>query len=217
LDDELMHALGVADRDVERDGGAIRIAPDVGLLDAQFVERLDHVVGEQVVVQGPVDIGRAAVALEVEADDPPIFGQRRDQHAERVVDRREGTMQQHQRHPALAVAFVVHVEAVDVDVSGGRGSGHLCLRWLGFGKSDGRCGKRGCGGGDESSPAHLLFLPVRGAGICPRSDNTTNRTSGTRQRATDFLEFSSPAGSSRPYPATWLRRVRRLTEGGVER
>ena len=56
---------GYFDRGEERDAAAERVADDVRLLEPEVVDERRDVVGHEPDVDRPVDVGRAAVPLEV--------------------------------------------------------------------------------------------------------------------------------------------------------
>ena len=88
---------------------------DVGSLDPQVVEQGHHVgrkVGEG---RGTVDVGGAAVALELDRDHPMVFSERRQGDAEVQLDGHQTAVEEHQRRP-LAVLLVVEVQPVDICV-----------------------------------------------------------------------------------------------------
>ena len=90
------------DRDPQRHLAAERIAEQVDLVEPELSSQLRDIVGHQLGPQRPVDVGRAAVALEVGQDHPPAC---RHDRGERLA-RADPAVQHHQRL-ARAVLFVV--------------------------------------------------------------------------------------------------------------
>ena len=87
-----------------------------------MVDERRDVVGHESYVDRPIDVGCAAVPLEVGDDDLMACRQRIEHRPERLA-RGEPTVQQHYRTPG-AVDLVVEVEAVDLGVHAG--AGRLC-------------------------------------------------------------------------------------------
>ena len=64
--DKLADLVGTFHRGEERDSGAERIADDVRLLQPEVIDERPDVVSHEPDVDGPIDVGRAAVSLEVD-------------------------------------------------------------------------------------------------------------------------------------------------------
>ena len=133
--DELADLVGVLRRGLHRDAAAKRVADDVGLIELKMVDERRDIVGHELDVDWPIDVGRPSVPLEVRRDDLVVRRQDGDDRSEHLA-RREPAVQQDQRS-AGAVRLVVHVEAVDVGVlAGAHGlagpvdGGHGGLLWV---------------------------------------------------------------------------------------
>ena len=111
--DQLVHLLRMADGELQPGGRAHRVAEHVGLLEADRVHEGGHVVGEVRIGDRPVDVGGAAVALELERIDLVGLGELRDDLAHRR-DVHVGAVQ-HDQRIALAGDLVIHLHAVDLD------------------------------------------------------------------------------------------------------
>src|SRR4051794_33720869 len=92
-------------------------------VDAEVVEQTDDVARQRRGGDLAVDVGRPAVALQLDADDAVLACQRRDQPREVEVDAEHAAVQKDERR-TVAVDLVVHVYAVDIDVAA---LGHLGL------------------------------------------------------------------------------------------
>jgi hypothetical protein len=121
--DDRAHALGVRDRQLEGDRGAQAEPEHVRPVDAQVVEQRDHVACQRGRGADPVDVGGAAVAGHLDADQPVAADQFRDEPGEAEVDVLDAAVQQYQRR-ALALHLVVHVQAVHVHVAARRAHTH---------------------------------------------------------------------------------------------
>ena len=64
---------GCLDGRPERDPAAERVADDVGLVEPEVIDERRDVVRHEPRVDGSVDVGRPAVALEVGDDDPVVL------------------------------------------------------------------------------------------------------------------------------------------------
>ena len=115
--DQLADLLRVFRRGEERDAAAERVADEVGLLEPEVVDEGRDVVGHEPDVDRPIDVGGAAVPLEVDRDDLVALGQRREDRPEHLA-RAEPAVEQDQRPPG-PVGLVVEVDAVDLGVSAG--------------------------------------------------------------------------------------------------
>ena len=65
----------------------------VCLRDAEVVQQAHHVGGKVFEGHGPVDVGRAAVTLELDGDDPLVLGQERDGGSEAELDSEQATVE----------------------------------------------------------------------------------------------------------------------------
>ena len=118
----------MADSEPQGHGSPVAVAEDVGLRDVQIPQECGRVLRQELEVQRAVDVGRAAVGLQLHTDHLPPLDQARQQLAKRGADRGEGAVKEEERLP-LAMDLVVHVEAVHGRVAGprrGRG-GHGVL------------------------------------------------------------------------------------------
>ena len=139
----------MADGELQPGGGAHRIAEHVGLLEAHRVHERRHVVRQVGIGDGPVDVGGAAVALELERIDLVGLGELRDDRAH-GRDVHVGAVQ-HDQRIALAGHLVIHLHAVDLDA---------VARRLGLGKA--RAGEQqGCGNEGGAEHGSLLLYLVR--------------------------------------------------------
>ena len=117
------HAVD-ARRRLERRGrrsATERIAEDMCLLDAEFVEQAEHRAGEIAERIGAVDgLGRAAVAWHVRDDQPEFLGQRRNVACEIRLSRRPGTAAvEEKKRSALADFGDKYLTPGDLNCSGG--------------------------------------------------------------------------------------------------
>ena len=108
---------GYFDRRAERHAAAERVADDVRLVEPEVVDQRRDVVGHQPHVDRSVDVGGAAVPLQVDGDDLVALGQRGQDRPEHLA-RPEPAVQQDQRPPG-PVGLVVEVDAVDLGVLAG--------------------------------------------------------------------------------------------------
>jgi hypothetical protein len=119
-DDESVHEIRMASRDLHGDAAAERIADDVRLLEPEMADEGRDVVGHQLGADRAVDVGRPAVALEVGHDDLAVGGEGRKRRDEQL-GRAESAVE-HDDGPARGgcgirtVGLVVEVDAVDVGV-----------------------------------------------------------------------------------------------------
>ncbi len=104
----------VLHRGVECHAAAERIAHDVGPVQPEVVDKGRDVVGDEPQLDRPVDVGGAAVTLQVDRDDLMVFRQRWKYRPEHLA-RSEPTVQQHHR-PTGPVRLVVEVDAIDLGV-----------------------------------------------------------------------------------------------------
>ena len=116
--------MRVLERKLEADAAAHGIAEHVGLLDAEAVQDRRHVAAHGVELDRPIAELRAAMAVEVYADHPPLLGEHRQDRREHAGGA-EAAMKEEQRL-AGAVDLVVVADATGFDVAGldarGRGS-----------------------------------------------------------------------------------------------
>jgi hypothetical protein len=86
---------------------------------SKVTEQRGHVPGQQARVEVALDVGRAAVPLELGRDHPPPRRQLAQHGPERQLDGLQPAGQQHQRpfRPTLPVHLVVHPQPVDRRVS----------------------------------------------------------------------------------------------------
>ena len=113
------------DRQLQPDAAAHAIADDVGLTDAEVLHQRGDVVRHLLVLQGAIDVGGAAVSLQIDGDDLPALGQVRQQRLH-GAGRHVGAVEQHDGDTAAAVDLVVHIEPVHRRVAGLRGGiGHV--------------------------------------------------------------------------------------------
>ena len=117
----------MADGELQPGDRAHRVAEHVGLLEPDRVHEGRHVVREVRIGDRPVDVGGAAVALELERIDLVGLGELRDDRAH-GRDVHVGAVQ-HDQRIALAGHLVIHLHAVDLDAVADR---------LGCGKRRGR-------------------------------------------------------------------------------
>ena len=95
-EDQLVHLLRMADGELQPGHRAHRVAEHVGLLEPDRVHEGRHVVGEVRIGDGPVDVGGAAVALQLERIDLVRLGELRNDRAHRR-DVHVGAVQHDQR------------------------------------------------------------------------------------------------------------------------
>ena len=108
---------GCCDGGEERDAATERVAHDVGLLEPEVVDERGDVVGHELDVDRPIDVGGPAVALEIGDDDLVARREGRQQRPEHLA-RPEPAVEEDERPPG-AVGLVVEVDAVDVGVLAG--------------------------------------------------------------------------------------------------
>ena len=72
---QLADLLRLLPRGEERDPAAERVADDIRLLQPEVVDEGRDVVGHEPDVDRPIDVGGAAVPLEIDRDDPVALGQ----------------------------------------------------------------------------------------------------------------------------------------------
>ena len=111
--DHLADQLGMADRQVQRDGAADAEPEDVGPRHLQVLQETDDVGRQPGARQPAVDVVRAPVRLEVGGDHLTCRRQGRQDLAELLVDVEQAAVQQHQRRAPGAVDLVVHLQPVD--------------------------------------------------------------------------------------------------------
>src|SRR4051794_8408860 len=85
-------------------------------VDAEVVEQSDDVARQRSRRDLTVSVRRPAVSLQLYADDPVLLRKRRDEAGKVQVDAQHPAVQQDERR-SFAVRLVVHVHAIDVDVS----------------------------------------------------------------------------------------------------
>ncbi len=95
---------------------------------------------------GPVDVGRSAVALELDGDDAVVFGQDGHGDAEAELDGEQAAVEQDERWPLTAL-LEVEVKPVDIgvrhtDETIRAGATHRVWRLAACG-AGGRCGRAG--------------------------------------------------------------------------
>ncbi len=112
--DELADLLRILHGSEQRHAAAERVADDVWLVEPEVVDEGRDVVGHQPDVDRPIDVRRAAVALEVDHDDLVALRQRGEYRPEHLA-RHESAVQQDHRSPG-PVGLVVEVDAVDLGV-----------------------------------------------------------------------------------------------------
>ncbi len=153
---------------------------DIGLLDPQVVQQGGAVVGHPLVRDRPVDIGGAAVALEIGDDHLAGRYQPGQQGAEltgrhvRPVQEQDG-----RRVRRLAVDLVVHVEAVRRGVTGRCGP---TLR-------AGGCGSRGVG---HCSSCRIGCTPRIGLGLGPQGNRHGRGGGGNASQKSSAEHLSKP-------------------------
>jgi len=103
----------VLDRQPPRDRAAEGVAHQVCALDAELLDQCRDVVGQVLGAQRPIDVGGAAMPLQVGHDHTPPLGQSRSDRVEDLAAR-DSAVQQDQRRAAGAVLVVVELQPVDV-------------------------------------------------------------------------------------------------------
>ncbi len=107
----------MANRDHRRDAAAQRIAHHVAPVDPEVLDQRRDVVGHEPDVERAVDVGRPAVALEVDGDHLAVGRQRGQDRAEHLA-RAEAPVEQDER-AAGPLCFEVQVDSVDLGVLAG--------------------------------------------------------------------------------------------------
>ena len=117
---------------VQRHPATERVADDVRLVQPEVVDERGDVVGHQPDVDRSIDVGGAAVALQVDGDDLVALRERGKNRPEHLA-RPEPAVQQDQRPPGPD-RLVVEIDAVDLGVLAGAlglgrpiGGGHDAL------------------------------------------------------------------------------------------
>ena len=115
--DDLPDPFGVIDGEVERDGAADAEAEDVSARHSEMIQHGQHIPGESCRGEGPVDVIRAPVPLEVDRDHSPARREVGDEGAELLIDVEQSAVQQHQRCAVggIAVDLVVHAQGAEFD------------------------------------------------------------------------------------------------------
>jgi hypothetical protein len=109
--DELVHLCRVANGEAQANDGAHGIAEHVGFRETERVHECRDVIRHVGIRDGPVDVGRAAVALELHRIDPVGLGEPGDDRAHgRDVHVRTV---EHDQRIAIARDLVIHLHAVD--------------------------------------------------------------------------------------------------------
>lgn len=102
---------------MQRDGTAVAETEQVPLWDSKIVEQRGGVVGKLLEAEWPLGhVGRVAVPLTFERNDPPAPCKFRENLVERRLDRVPAAMKQHERRCCLthrAMHFVVQLDTVD--------------------------------------------------------------------------------------------------------
>ena len=114
-EDQAAYALRVLDRGAQRNQAAERVAHHVGPGEAEVLDERRDVVGHGLRAQRAIDVGRAAVGLQVDRDDAALGAQRRHDRPEHLAGA-EAAVEQHERL-AGAVLLVVQRHTVDVCVA----------------------------------------------------------------------------------------------------
>ena len=99
----------------ERDAAAQRVAHEVRPFEFQMLDQCRDVVRHQLRAKWSIDVGRTAMALQVDCDDLPALGERREVGSEHR-GRAQAAVEQDER-PARSVGLVVELDPVHVGVA----------------------------------------------------------------------------------------------------